>query len=277
MVIPVFVGQEQFSIDNIPVQYSRFKIASTTPFPDHPHQRSHANVRMIRDLRYGFGGFLLFIVYIAFSKSLGAHDKGFLQSISKTMQAVSGYFKLFLFYFLFVIFFCVYFIIFKLSFDATYIFSLQGVHLVARGTNQEELEQISSVLMETLNRSSRARENSSLHSSSQYSTLQNPQSVIYHYNTSIHPPAFSTPSTPPPKAYVIPARSVIKLKDLSNRTMIGQGAQGVVYKTEWQGTTAIYKQMKHAIDDKFKEEFMREFIVWQYVSKLISFMKLTHY
>lgn len=58
---------------------------------------------------------------------------------------------------------------------------------------------------------------------------------------------------------------LIKMRDLSPRKVVGQGTQGTVFKTEWKGTTVVYKKM-HAISDTHRAQFTRELSVWQYVS-----------
>lgn len=75
----------------------------------------------------------------------------------------------------------------------------------------------------------------------------------------------STPSAEPPP---LSPRSIIRMKDLSNLELIGEGAQGVVYKAEWTGQTVIYKKVKlqTKTEGEDKKNFQREFSVWQYVS-----------
>lgn len=60
---------------------------------------------------------------------------------------------------------------------------------------------------------------------------------------------------------VVPARLLVKRKDLLNLEKVGGGAQGEVYRAQWKGNTVTYKQMK-LVDAR--EEFMEEFNVWQY-------------
>lgn len=58
----------------------------------------------------------------------------------------------------------------------------------------------------------------------------------------------------------------MNLNDLSNLVEVGSGAQGVVYRAQWQGITVIYKQLKIVTTGNTREELMNEFQVWQYVS-----------
>lgn len=72
-------------------------------------------------------------------------------------------------------------------------------------------------------------------------------------------------SSSTPSSFPIPTRSIIKITDLSNLEKVGEGAQGIVYRAEWQGNTVIYKQMKLAKNNEERKDFIREFNVWQYV------------
>lgn len=83
-----------------------------------------------------------------------------------------------------------------------------------------------------------------------------------------------TPTMPTPNRCPVPSRLLVKLKDLSNFEKVGEGSQGVVYRAKWQGNTVIYKQMKLVYSGDDREEFMREFNVWQYVPSSLSLLTL---
>lgn len=64
------------------------------------------------------------------------------------------------------------------------------------------------------------------------------------------------------------------MKDLSTLEKVGEGAQGVVYKTQWKDKVVVYKQMKSLLANtgEEKKDYTREFTVWRYVLFNSSFL-----
>lgn len=69
----------------------------------------------------------------------------------------------------------------------------------------------------------------------------------------------------------LPAPLVIQAKDLTISKFIGKFSLGTVHAAQWQGQSVIYKRIA-SLSSKGRENFKKEFSVWQYVTFTLLFI-----